>query len=88
MLLRQSRILHGPVGDGLSGHPGVSVTGRFADPVHHGRGATQGHEVTGLRDEALTRLMSLASADGHSLPEQARRIVDALELLTKPGQKN
>ena len=37
-------------------------------------------------DEALSRLMSLASADGHSLPEQARRIVDAVELLARPGQ--
>ncbi|MBI3348456.1 MAG: response regulator [Burkholderiales bacterium] len=45
------------------------------------------HRYSLPRDEALTRLMSLAAAEGHSLPEQARRIVDALELLTKPGQK-
>jgi response regulator NasT len=44
------------------------------------------HRYSLPRDEALARLMSLASADGHSLPEQARRVVDALELLTRPGQ--
>jgi response regulator NasT len=27
----------------------------------------------------------VAAADGHSLPEQARRIVDAVELLARPG---
>jgi response regulator NasT len=45
------------------------------------------HRYSLPRDEALARLMSLASADGHSLPEQARRIVDAIELLARPGQK-
>ena len=45
------------------------------------------HRYSLPRDEALTRLMGMASADGHSLPEQARRIVDALELLARPGQR-
>jgi response regulator NasT len=45
------------------------------------------HRYSLPRDEALARLMSLASADGHSLPEQARRIVDAVELLARPGQR-
>jgi two-component system, response regulator PdtaR len=45
------------------------------------------HRYSLPRDEALARLMSLASADGHSLPEQARRVVDALELLARPGTK-
>ncbi len=45
------------------------------------------HRYSLPRDEALARLMGLASADGHSLPEQARRIVDAVELLARPGQK-
>lgn len=53
VLLRDSGLRHGPVGDGLCGHPGVSVTARFAEPVHNHRGATQGHEVTGLRHEGL-----------------------------------
>ncbi len=52
-ILRQSGITHGPVGDGLTAHPGVSVTGRFATPVHAWRGATQGHEVTGYRKEGI-----------------------------------
>ena len=44
------------------------------------------HRYSLPRDEALARLMSLAAADGHSLPEQARRVVDALELLARPGK--
>jgi response regulator NasT len=45
------------------------------------------HRYSLPRDEALARLMSLAAADGHSLPEQARRIVDAIELLARPGAR-
>lgn len=52
-LLLRSGIEHGPVGKHLSAHPGVSVTGRFAEPVTNHRGATQGHEVIGLRGEGL-----------------------------------
>ena len=53
MLLRQSGLTRGPVGDGLMAHPGVSVTGRFETAVHNHLGATQGHEVTGLRHEGI-----------------------------------
>lgn len=52
-LLMKSGVLHGPVGQGLMAHPGVSVTGRFAEPVRAWEGATQGHEVTGYRGEGL-----------------------------------
>ena len=52
-LLRASGLRHGPVGDGLTAHPGVSVTGRFDQPVRAWEGATQGHEVTGYRGEGL-----------------------------------
>ncbi|MFG6416728.1 response regulator [Roseateles sp. DC23W] len=45
------------------------------------------HRYSLPRDEALTRLMGLAAADGHSVQEQARRIVDAVELLARPGQR-
>ena len=45
------------------------------------------HRYSLPRDEALSRLLSLAAADGHSVPEQARRIVDAVELLARPGQR-
>jgi two-component system, response regulator PdtaR len=44
------------------------------------------HRYSLPRDEALARLMSQAAADGHSLQEQARRIVDAVELLARPGR--
>ena len=52
-LLRRSGLAQGPVGDGLAAHPGVSVTGRFAEPVRAWRGATQGHEVIGYRGEGI-----------------------------------
>lgn len=52
-LLRSSGLGHGPVGDGLTAHPGVSVTGRFDEPVRSWLGATQGHEVVGFRGEGI-----------------------------------
>jgi len=52
-LLRANRIRHGPVGDGLTCHPGVSMAGRFSEPVRMWTGATQGHEVIGLRKEGI-----------------------------------
>ncbi|MCB9525238.1 MAG: GMC family oxidoreductase [Myxococcales bacterium] len=52
-LLLASGLRHGPVGRHLQGHPGVSVAGRFREPVRMWEGATQGHEVTGLRDQGL-----------------------------------
>jgi choline dehydrogenase-like flavoprotein len=52
-LLLRSGLRRGPVGEGLMGHPGVSVTGRFAEPVRAWNGATQGHEVTGYRAEGI-----------------------------------
>ncbi len=52
-ILHASGIRQGPVGEGLTAHPGVSVTGRFADPVRAWEGATQGHEVTGWRSEGI-----------------------------------
>ncbi|MEW5741841.1 MAG: GMC family oxidoreductase [Myxococcota bacterium] len=53
VLLRASGLTRGPVGDGLMAHPGVSVTGLFDELVRNHRGATQGHEVTGLRHEGI-----------------------------------
>ncbi len=53
VLLRESGLTRGPVGEGLMAHPGVSVTGRFDEVVNNHLGATQGHEVTGLRHEGL-----------------------------------
>jgi response regulator NasT len=44
------------------------------------------HRYSLARDEALARLISLAATEGHSLPEQSRQIVDAVELLARPGR--
>jgi choline dehydrogenase-like flavoprotein len=52
-LLLANRIRHGPVGRHFSCHPGASMAGRFAEPVRMWEGATQGHEVIGLRHEGL-----------------------------------
>lgn len=52
-LLLHNRITHGPVGENFQCHPGVSMAGRFPDPVRMWEGATQGHEVIGLRHEGL-----------------------------------
>jgi len=53
VLLLRNGLRHGPVGENFQGHPGVSLAGRFAAPVRMWEGATQGHEVTGLRHEGL-----------------------------------
>ncbi|MCY4756202.1 response regulator [Pelomonas aquatica] len=45
------------------------------------------HRYSLPRGEALARLTSLAAADGQGLPEQAQRIVDAVELLSRPGTR-
>lgn len=52
-LLIRSGIRRGPVGYNLQAHPGVSMIGRFGEPVRIWSGATQGREVTGLRKEGL-----------------------------------
>lgn len=52
-LLMASGMDQGPVGRHFQGHPGVSMSGRFAEPVRMWEGATQGHEVIGLRREGL-----------------------------------
>jgi choline dehydrogenase-like flavoprotein len=52
-LLMKSGLRSGPVGEGFQCHPGVSMAGRFPEPVRMWEGATQGHEVTGLRREGL-----------------------------------
>lgn len=52
-LLLASGITQGPVGFNFQGHPGVSMAGRFPEPVRMWEGATQGHEVIGLRSEGL-----------------------------------
>lgn len=53
LLLCQSGLRRGPVGEGLMAHPGLSVTGRFDHEVDNHRGATQGHEVIGLRHQGI-----------------------------------
>lgn len=68
-LLRQSGIRHGPVGDNFQCHPGVSVAGRFAEPVRLWTGATQGHEAIGLRQQRIK-----FEALGYDLPIAAMRL--------------
>ena len=53
VLLLASGLAQGPVGEHFQAHPGVSMSGRFPEPVRMWEGASQGHEVTGLRHEGL-----------------------------------
>jgi choline dehydrogenase-like flavoprotein len=53
LLLLASGLRQGPVGQYFQCHPGISVTGRFKEPVRMWTGATQGHEVTGLVSEGI-----------------------------------
>jgi response regulator NasT len=43
------------------------------------------HRYSLQRSEALLRLQRLAQADGRGLPDQARALLDAVELLSRPG---
>lgn len=52
-LLLANGLRQGPVGHHFQGHPGISMSGRFPEPVRMWEGASQGHEVTGLRREGL-----------------------------------
>ncbi len=53
VLLWRSGLRQGPVGRGFACHPGASMAGRFREPVRMWDGATQGHEVIGLRREGI-----------------------------------
>ncbi len=53
LLLWKSGLRHPALGRGFQCHPGVGITGRFPDPVRMWEGATQGHEVIGLRHEGI-----------------------------------
>lgn len=53
LLLLRSGLGHGPVGRHFMCHPGTSVSGHFGQDVRCWEGATQGHEVIGLRHEGL-----------------------------------
>ena len=44
------------------------------------------HRYSLPRHEALERLKQIAAADGCSLDEQAQRLIEALELLARPGE--
>lgn len=58
-LLKKNRLGNALVGKGLMCHPGVSLAGRFPDPIDPWTGATQGYEVTEHRDQGV-KLETLA----------------------------
>lgn len=86
-LLLASGLDQGPVGRHFQCHPGVSMAGRFVEPVRMWTGATQGHEVTGLRHEGLkfetlgfglavlaARLPGVGARLGHHLDDMAHHL--------------
>ena len=52
-LILRSRLRGGPTGQNFMCHPGVSMAGFFKEPLRMWTGATQGHEVVGLRREGI-----------------------------------
>ncbi|WP_141291941.1 ANTAR domain-containing protein, partial [Ideonella azotifigens] len=58
--------------------------GALADPIPLAVGVLM-HRYSLPRTEALARLVRLAEADGRSLAAQAAALVDAVELLARPG---
>jgi CheY-like chemotaxis protein len=62
----------------------VSPANALADPVPLAVGVLM-HRYSLQRGEALARLTRLAQADGRSLQQQAAALVDAVELLARPG---
>jgi choline dehydrogenase-like flavoprotein len=82
-LLHRSGLRHPHTGRHFQAHPGVSVAGHFAAPVRMWEGATQGHEVTGLRHEGL-KFESLSYGFGvmaGRVPGVGRRLREGLEQL-------
>lgn len=87
-LLLRSGITHGPVGRRFQCHPGASMAGLFADPVRVWTGATQGHEVIGMRGqglkfEALGYGMAIAATRVKGV---GRRLADGLDTLSRQAQ--
>jgi choline dehydrogenase-like flavoprotein len=85
LLLLRSGLGQGPVGHGFSCHPGTSVAGQFQDDVLAWEGATQGHEVIGLRHkglkfEALGFDLSVLAA---RLPGVGRKLMQSLGTMHK-----
>ncbi|MFZ2987346.1 ANTAR domain-containing protein, partial [Ideonella sp.] len=56
----------------------------LADPIPLAVGVLM-HRYSLPRTEALARLVRLADTDGRSLATQAAALIDAVELLARPG---
>ena len=86
VLLLSSGIDQGPVGHHFQGHPGVSMSGRFEEPVRMWEGATQGHEVIGLRHEGLKfEALGFGIDILAALAQQTRRSAVVNVVLYVPG---
>ncbi|MCA0176420.1 MAG: response regulator [Proteobacteria bacterium] len=64
--------------------PAAVTTDPLANPVPIAVGVLM-HRYSLSRQEALTRLSRLAEGDGRNLVDQARALIDAVELLARPG---
>lgn len=83
LLLLESGLRAGPVGEYFSAHPGLSMTALFDEPIEPQRGATQGHEVYGFLEERiklevlgfdLGLILSRLPGHGRTLAENLRRL--------------
>jgi len=68
----------------VAAQPLAEPAGALADPIPLAVGVLM-HRYSLPRTEALARLVRLAESDGRSLGAQAAALVDAVELLARPG---
>ena len=74
-----------PSTTGLATAPTARLSVQTPDLVWMAVGVLM-HRYSLPRDQALLRLQRLAAEDGHALADQAGRLIEALELLARPGQ--
>ncbi len=79
----RARIAPNPIG--LANAPASRLSAQTPDLVWMAVGVLM-HRYSLPRDQALLRLQRLAAEDGQTLAGQAGRLIDALELLARPGQ--
>jgi len=85
-LLRRSGLARDPVGARFMGHPGTTVMGLYPDRVDMWRGASQGFEVLGWRDELGIKCESInvpPEVVAARLPGVGARLADGMAALDR-----
>jgi choline dehydrogenase-like flavoprotein len=85
-LLRRSGITRGPVGARFMAHPGTTVMGQYPERVNMWRGASQGFEVLGWRDELGIKCESInvpPEVVAARLPGSGRKLAEGIAALDR-----